>query len=267
MSVHDVLMPELPEVEQARRFLERNALNRRIRTVEILDDGVLQDIDGETFDHSITGRMMTTAGRRGKQMFMGLDDGTFLTFHLGMTGDLTVGDASPPKYTRIIIRFDDGGNLFYTDQRKFGALGVVGSVDHFVAEHRLGPDALCIGRSDFIERASGHKKAIKSVLLDQSVLSGIGNLYADEILFQARVHPEARADSLSQKKLKDIHRLVGVVLRRSISVASDFSALPVEYLVRVREEGAECPRGNGTLMSIKVGGRTTIFCPKCQRIR
>jgi formamidopyrimidine-DNA glycosylase len=260
-------MPELPEVEQARRFLEGTVLNRRIKAVEVLDKGVLQDIDMETFDRSIAGRTMTTAGRRGKQMFLGLDDGTFLTIHLGMTGDLTVGEVATPKYARIIIRFDDGGSLFYTDQRKFGALGVVGSVDQFVAEHRLGPDALCIGRSDFHERVSGHKKAIKSVLLDQSVLSGIGNLYADEILFQARVHPEVRADSVSRKKLNDIHRLIGVVLSMSISVASDFSALPEGYLVRVREEGGGCPRGNGTLVSIKVGGRTTIFCPKCQRLK
>ncbi len=161
-SVHFLSMPELPEVEQARRYLEKNALNRRICSVEVFDSGILQGIDGATFRQVLGGRSMTTAGRRGKQMFIGLDDGSFLTIHLGMTGDMTVGpDDSAPRYSRIALRFDDGTSLFYADQRKFGAIGIVGSVDQFVAEHRLGPDALCINRSDFIERVSAHRKAIK----------------------------------------------------------------------------------------------------------
>jgi formamidopyrimidine-DNA glycosylase len=261
-------MPELPEVEKARRYLEANVLNRRINAVEVLDGGVLRDIDAATFRQKLVGRMMTTAGRRGKQMFIGLDDGSFLTIHLGMTGDLDIGEkVEPPEYARVAFHFGMGKSLFYADQRKFGALGIVSSVDQFVAEHHLGPDALCIGRPNFIERVSGHRKAIKSVLLDQSILSGIGNLYADEVLFQARVHPEQLANSISLRKLNDIHHQVGEVLRMSISVASDFSSLPDGYLVRVRQDGFECPRGNGMLATIKVGGRTTIFCPKCQRLR
>lgn len=258
-------MPELPEVEQARRYLERNALDRRIFSVDLFDEGVLQDIDAEAFRQELAGRTMTTAGRRGKQMFIGLDDGAFLTIHLGMTGDLIVDkDASTPRYTRIAFRFEGGMSLFYSDQRKFGAVGIVGSVEQFVSEHKLGPDALCINRSDFIERVSGHKKAIKSVLLDQSVLSGMGNLYADEVLFQVRLHPMTRADSLSRRKLGDLHRQVGMVLRTSIAASSDFASLPDGYLLRTREEGAECPRGNGSLAVTKVGGRTSIFCPLCQ---
>ena len=261
------LMPELPEVEQARRYLERNALNRQIRSVEILDGGVIQEAWVKEFQSQLTGRAMTTAGRRGKQMFIGLDDGSFLTIHLGMTGDLVVDDdGAVPRFTRIVFHFSNGMSLFYVDQRKFGAIGLVGSIDQFVAEHRLGPDALCIDRSDFIERTSRHKKAIKSVLLDQAVLSGIGNLYADEVLFQAKVHPETRANTISRKKLADIHRQVGKILRSSIAVSSDFAALPDGYLLRGREEGAECPRGNGRLEVTKVGGRTTIFCPRCQRL-
>jgi formamidopyrimidine-DNA glycosylase len=259
-------MPELPEVEQARRYLERTALNRRIVSVDVIDGGVLDGTDPPSFSLQLKGRTMTIAGRRGKQMFIGLDDGAFLTIHLGMTGDVEVrNDADPPNYTRIALRFGGGMSLFYSDQRKFGAIGIVGSVDQFVADHRLGPDALCINRSDFIERVSHHRKAIKSVLLDQSVLAGIGNLYADEVLFQAKVHPETRADTLSHRKLGSIHDQVGAVLRSSIAVSSDFSALPDGYLLRTRDMGAECPRGNGTLAVIRVGGRTTVFCPKCQR--
>ena len=260
-------MPELPEVEQARRYLEMSALNRLIRSVEVLDGGVLQDIDADAFKKGLTGRSMTTAGRRGKQMFIGLDDGSFMTIHLGMTGDLIVDDdGSAPRFTRIAFHFAGGMNLFYSDQRKFGAVGLVGSIDQFVAEHHLGPDALRINRSEFIERASSHRKVIKSVLLDQAVLSGIGNLYADEALFQAKIHPEKRADTISRRKMADLHRHIGTILRRSIAVSSDFDALPDGYLLKNREEGVECPRGNGRLAMAKVSGRTTIYCPTCQRL-
>lgn len=261
-------MPELPEVEQARRFLERKALNRKILSVDVLDDGVLQGINAVTFRQDLTGRSMTIAGRRGKQIFIGLDDGSFLTIHLGMTGDLGIETGEIiPRFSRIAFRFEGGTSLFYSDQRKFGAVGIVGSIDQFVKEHGLGPDALCIGLSDFMERVSGHRKAIKSVLLDQGVLSGVGNLYADEVLFQARVHPATSADSLSRRKLTEIYRQIGDVLRASIAVSSDFVSLPDGFLLRAREEGAECPRGNGLLAMTKVGGRTTIYCPKCQRLK
>jgi formamidopyrimidine-DNA glycosylase len=242
-------------------------LNRPIQSVEVLDDGVLQKVDAGAFQIGLIGRSMTTVGRQGKQMFIGLDDGSFLTIHLGMTGDLIIDeDGSAPRFTRIALHFAGGMSLFYLDQRKFGAVGLIGSVDKFVAEHRLGPDALCINRSEFIERTSSRRKAIKSVLLDQAVLSGIGNLYADEALFQAKIHPETRADTISRKKMADLHRHIGRILRISIAASSDFDALPDGYLLKNREEGAECPRGNGPLAMTKVGGRTTIYCPRCQRL-
>jgi formamidopyrimidine-DNA glycosylase len=261
-------MPELPEVEMARRFLESNVVNRRVVSVEVIDDGVLDGMDIMTFQHDLVGRSIVSVARRGKQMFVGLDDGSFLTVHLGMTGELSMDQGDHiPTYTRIVFGFEDGDRLYYSDQRKFGAIGMVGSIGLFVNEHGLGPDALSIDRSDFTKRVSGHRKAIKSVLLDQRVLSGIGNLYADEVLFQVRLHPATRADTISQKKLNELHRQILVVLRRSIKVGSDFAVLPVGYLLKVREPGADCPRGNGKLAATKVGGRTSIFCPACQRLK
>ena len=248
--------------------MERNALDRKMLSVDVLDAGVLQGIDAVTFRQDLTGRKMTIAGRRGKQMFIGLDDGSFLTIHLGMTGDLGIETGEVvPRYSRIVFRLEGGINLYYSDQRKFGAVGIVGTVNQFVNDHKLGPDALCIGLSDFMERVSGHKKAIKSVLLDQSILSGVGNLYADEVLFQAHVHPATHADTISRRKLNELHRQMGVVLRASIAVSSDFVSLPDGFLLRKREEGAVCPRGNGLLAITKVGGRTTVYCPKCQRLK
>ena len=150
-------MPELPEVEQARRYLAAKAMNRRMGSVEVLDVGVLQGVEPNAFSSSLAGRTMTTAARRGKQMFIGLDDGTFLTIHLGMTGDL-VGDGPEPRFCRIVFRFEDGTNLFYVDQRKFGAVGIAVSIEQFVAEHGLGPDALTIDRHDFIAGRLGTRR-------------------------------------------------------------------------------------------------------------
>jgi formamidopyrimidine-DNA glycosylase len=259
-------MPELPEVEQVRQYLEKNALGHRILSVDVFDVGVLQDIDAQTLQRNLNGRSIIAAIRWGKQMFIGLDDGSFLTVHLGMTGDLIVGeDGLEPKYSRVAFRFEGGKSLFYIDLRKFGAVGITDSVDRFVTDHRIGPDALRITRSDFIERVSHHRRAIKSVLLDQGVLSGIGNLYADEVLFQVRLHPSIRADCISRKKLVELHNQIGGVLRESIEASSDFDSLPNGYLLRARHVGMECPRGNGLLEMTKIGGRTTIFCPECQR--
>jgi formamidopyrimidine-DNA glycosylase len=259
-------MPELPEVEQVRRYLEKNALGCRIMSVDVLDVGVLQDIDPQTLRRNLNGRSIIAAVRWGKQMFIGLDDGSFLTIHLGMTGDMVIEkDGSEPKYSRVAFRFEGGSSLFYIDLRKFGSVGITDSVDRFVTDHHIGPDALRITRSEFIKRLSHHKRAIKSVLLDQGVLSGIGNLYADEVLFQVRLHPSIRTDSISRKKLVELHNKIVDVLRESIEVSSDFAFLPNGYLLRARHVGKECPRGNGLLEMTRIGGRTSIFCPECQR--
>jgi formamidopyrimidine-DNA glycosylase len=258
-------MPELPEVEMARRYLEDNIVGHRVIDVEVKDVGVLSGIEPSQLRERIVGRTFEKAMRHGKQLFVMMDDGNSLTIHLGMTGELSIvqGDDDRP-YTRALFRLEGGSSLDYIDQRKFGTIGICGPIDSFLEVRSLGPDALEIPKDEFITRIRAHRRAIKAVLLDQSVLAGIGNLYADEVLFGSRIHPMSRADELTPGQLGSLHRLVGEVLRKSIEIGSDFSSLPAGYLLRSRRAGSECPRGNGILTSMKVNGRTTILCLKCQ---
>jgi formamidopyrimidine-DNA glycosylase len=159
---------------------------------------------------------------------------------------------------------DDGRSLVYDDQRMFGSIGLAKSVHDFVEEHRLGPDALGITPQEFASRAGGSSRAIKGVLLDQHVLAGVGNLYADESLFQAKLHPLAPADGLSPASLRKLGRCIPMVLSASIAAGTDFGLLPDGFLLRAREEGARCPRGNGRLERIQAGGRSSYLCPRCQ---
>ncbi len=207
------------------------------------------------------------ARRHGKQMFIELDRGGCLTVHLGMTGDLTYNAKreSPDKHDRVIFDFRDGSQMVYRDMRKFGAIGLATSVDNFIRMKGLGPDALEVGRQEFVARIGKHDRAIKTTLLDQKVIAGIGNLYADEVLFQSRIHPMRSAKGLSANEAGAILRNTRKVLLASVQVTSDFDRLPKGFMLPVRGLGASCPRGNGRFASIKVNGRTTFFCPSCQK--
>ncbi len=187
--------------------------------------------------------------------------------HLGMTGDLIYNAKGkrPDKHDRVLFDFKEGSQMVYRDMRKFGAIGLAASVDDFIMMKRLGPDALEVGRQEFIARIGKHDRAIKTILLDQKVIAGIGNLYADEVLFQSRIHPMRSAKGLSAKEAGAIQRNTRKVLLASVRVSSDFDRLPKGFMLPVRGLSASCPRGNGRFVSIKVNGRTTFFCPSCQK--
>ena len=173
-------------------------------------------------------RTVIGARRHGKQMFIELDRGGLVTVHLGMTGDLVfkAKKGKPGKHDRVLFNFKDGSQLVYEDMRKFGAIGTAASIDQFVKMKRLGPDALEVGKKEFVSRVGRHKRAIKTVLLDQKVLAGIGNLYADEVLFQSRIHPLRLASALSSKEVEALFKNTRKVLQASMRVSSDFELLP-----------------------------------------
>ena len=260
-------MPELPEVEMVRRYVAQCCKGRIITNPKVWDNGILAGVKAGDLVRSVRGKKIIGAARHGKQLFIDLDDG-LLTVHLGMTGDLTLLEERErlPPHARITLGFEDGTRLAYDDPRKFGAIGLARSIPVFVTEHRLGPDALKISLEEFVERARPSRRAIKAVILDQHVLAGVGNLYADEALFQAKVHPMAPANMLSASDLEEVHAKVRRALRASIKVSTDFSKLPGDFLLRSRVVGAPCRKGHDSLQALKVGGRTTIYCPSCQRL-
>lgn len=260
-------MPELPEVELVRRYIEAHCRGSTIIKADILDPSILDHVSPSQFNLAIQGKEINKVLRHGKQLFIELE-GNYLTIHLGMTGDVMFLEEREklPKYVRITLILDGERRLAYDDPRKFGVIGFVGSIAEFLREKKLGPDALKMSMHEFIARARRSRRPIKSWLLDQHVVAGVGNLYADECLHQSRVHPQKAINELSQEQLERTWAMMRKVLKTSIRVSTDFHRLPPGFLLRSRMEGAPCPRGDGTLMSIKIGGRTTIFCPTCQTL-
>ena len=261
-------MPELPEVEAVRSYAERVCSGRIILSIEVMDDGVLEGCSSKELDSFCKNRNLLSVRRHGKQMFIELDQG-FVSVHLGMTGDLIfkARKAMPDKHDRVLFNFKGGSQMAYRDMRKFGAIGCTLSIDDFLKKKKLGPDALKVGRQEFVSRIGGRHRAIKTVLLDQRVIAGIGNLYADEVLFQSRIHPLRLASGLSVKETGTMLKNVRKVLRASVQVASDFDRLPKGFMLPVRGLGNACPRGNGEFKSLKVNGRTTYYCPACQSVQ
>jgi formamidopyrimidine-DNA glycosylase len=259
-------MPELPEVEMVRRRLEASVIGKKITRAKVLDSSILAGFNQGQVERAMTNARLLAILRHGKQLFLETDRETVLTIHLGMTGDIEVGDPSRHrgKHDRLILVFEDGDAMVFRDQRKFGVVSLAGSARCFVVSKRLGPDALRVSGKEFSERVRGHHRAVKTVMLDQHVVAGVGNLYADEILFQARIEPTALADSLTPVQIRHVRSIMARVLRRSISVETDFERLPKDYLLPHRFGDRCCPSCGRALSVIKVGGRTTALCKVCQ---
>jgi len=251
----------------ARDLVHRYLLNSKVMDVEVLDPRMLRDITPADLGRRLRNKEVTGTGRRGKNLLVCFDEGA-VYIHLGMSGSMSFSEDterhSSHERLRIVV---DRGVLILDDPRRFGRFGWVRSMDHLVSENELGPDALTVPDKVFVSRLEGRKGSIKPLLLDQRIVAGVGNLYADEVLFQERLHPSSKADSLSRKELARLGKRVRKVLETSISVRTDFSRLPEGYLLRDRREGAPCPRCATQLVAIRVGGRTTVLCPSCQSQR
>lgn len=260
-------MPELPDVEGFKQYFDRTTLHKRVEGATVLDVRLLHGMEPEQFVRRLKGRRFEASHRHGKHLFALLDDGSALAMHFGMTGLLQLygRDEAQPRFTCVAFEFDNGSNLAYVNRRRLGAMRLVDDVDQFVAEQQLGPDALdqrLDGRT-YAERVRGRRSAIKSVLMNQEIVAGIGNVWADDILFQARLHPQKNADELDDKTLRELHRIMRRVLSTGARHGGDVDALPRGYLLPHREEG-ECPRCGGAIRKMTLSGRSTYFCPKCQ---
>jgi formamidopyrimidine-DNA glycosylase len=265
-------MPELPDVENFKRTLNRTARNKTIKHVEVRAGRMLQGISAPKLAHALTGRKITRSRRHGKHLFAGLDKGPWLALHFGMTGYFAYfkKPEDDPLHDRLRFDFRDGSHFAFVNQRKFGRLRLIDDPDDFIAAERLGPDALdrSVTLKKFRALLGKRRGEIKAALMDQSLIAGIGNIYSDEILFQARLHPKARVEDLDSKQIGKLYRVMRRVLPTAIGKGAGsetlFERAPRSYLLRHREPGAACPRCGGKLRIMKAGGRTAYFCPKCQ---
>src|SRR5215475_4435142 len=191
-------MPELPEVETFKRYLDSTSLHQRIMNVDVRDAYVLQNISGRQLARRLKGRRFENSRRHGKHLFVRTGNELWLRLHFGMTGSLEYlnRDEVASKTARVIFRFADNFRLAFDDQRKFGEIELIEDVDEFLQTRGLGPDALEITLSQFKAIVEKHRGAVKAILLNQQLIAVIGNLYADEILFCARMHPATEAARL-----------------------------------------------------------------------
>jgi formamidopyrimidine-DNA glycosylase len=261
-------MPELPDVEVFRRYLRKRAMRRRVDDVAVRGQRVHQ-ASASTLRRRLCGRRIASSRRHGKLLFVGLDDSAgALVLHFGMTGFLRwyTDDRDEPEHAKLVLSLDDGHKLAYDNQRTFGRVDLADDPDAYVAERGLGPDALSLDEAEFVERLYAHEGGIKATLMNQKVVAGIGNIYSDEILFHARVHPQTRVEDLSRATLRRLYRTTERVLERAIDAHVDVRRMPRTWLLPHREQGARCPRCRAKLQRKTIAGRASWLCPRCQKL-
>ena len=273
-------VPELPEVETARRLIADEALHRRIVAVDDTDTYVCRPHRPGQLREALTGRMLTSAHRRGKTMWCetsGLGrssaPGPDLGIHLGMSGRIIVvsgdgaaaegggprrRDAQPRKvvWDRFTLEFADGGRLSLFDKRRLGRVRLNPDVDD------LGPDAGEVTAAEFRDLITKGTVAVKARLLDQSKVAGIGNLLADEVLWQAKVAPAARVNTLRRQDADRLYRALGAALTAAI----ERGGVHTGEVIAARKPGGTCPRCGAEMRRGKVGGRTTWWCSREQAL-
>jgi formamidopyrimidine-DNA glycosylase len=260
-------MPELPEAEANRLAVERNCLHRTIESAEPGDNVTHMELPGENERRRLVGCQFTETKRQGKLVFAGSKTGPWVAVHLGMTGRLIPFDESDgaPDKTKFLIGSEGERRLAFRCPRKLGWLRVVESPEAEIERVGYGPDALAISEEDFADVIGGTSGAIKSALMQQKKMAGVGNLWSDEVLFQTGIHPERKASDLDRKALSEMYEALRKHLEAAVKTEADYSKLPKDWLVRNRDKGTDCPQCGGTITSAKVGGRTAYFCDRHQK--
>lgn len=270
-------MPELPEVETIARELHELLVGRTITAVEVCWPRTIATPSPTQFERQIVGQTVQAVDRRGKFLVLQLSEGTTLLVHLRMSGQLLWESAASPseKHLRVVFTLDDGSTLRFRDQRKFGRMWLVD--DPQVVLGRLGPEPLV---DDFTpdalaRRLARHSGMLKPLLLNQGFLAGLGNIYADEVLFRAGLHPQRKANSLNEDEVVRLYRAIRQVLEEAITgQGTTFDGVYQQVngasggfqdsLQVYGRTGEPCPRCGKPIERVTVGGRSTHFCPHCQ---
>jgi formamidopyrimidine-DNA glycosylase len=261
-------MPELPEVENRLLYFRRVALGQCVERAIITAPGMIKSSSARSFASNLRGRCFASAYRRGKYLIITLDDKRLLILHFGMGGDLSFYESvdDRPAFTRIEFMLASGKRLAFTCPRKICRVMLVDDLMKVPALREMGPEPDDKQFSfAYLERLveEGAMRQIKPLLMDQKKIAGVGNIYADEILFEARVRPDRRAAMLTAEEIKRIHRETRRVLRRAILTGGD-EEFPSDFLVSRNARGARCKACGQPIEKKKIGGRTAYFCPQCQ---
>ncbi|XP_061348013.1 formamidopyrimidine-DNA glycosylase-like isoform X3 [Gastrolobium bilobum] len=277
-------MPELPEVEAARRAVEENCVGKKISKCVVADDSkVIDGVSRSDFEASVVGKIIVAARRKGKNMWLELDSPPFPSFQFGMAGAIYIKgvavtkykrsavndeDEWPSKYSKVFIKLDDGLELSFTDKRRFAKVRLLKDPTSVPPISELGPDALSepMTLKEFTESLHKKKTEIKALLLDQSYISGIGNWIADEVLYQARIHPRNIASSLSEESCSTLYKCIKEVIEKAVEVGADSSQFPTSWIFHSREKKPGKAFVDGKKIDfMAAGGRTTAYVPELQK--
>ncbi|XP_058780457.1 formamidopyrimidine-DNA glycosylase isoform X1 [Vicia villosa] len=278
-------MPELPEVEAARKAMEDNCIGKKITKCIVADDSkVIDGVSHSEFEASVIGKTIVAARRKGKNMWLQLDSPPFPSFQFGMAGAIYIKgvavtkykrsavndeDEWPSKYSKFFIQLDDGLEISFTDKRRFAKVRLLKDPTSVPPISELGPDALFepMKLDEFTERLHKKKTEIKALLLDQSYISGIGNWVADEVLYQARIHPQQTASSLSGENCSTLYECIKEVIEKAVEVGADSSQYPTNWIFHFREKKPGKAFVDGKEIDfITAGGRTTAYVPELQKL-
>lgn len=275
-------MPEMPEVETVRRGLISQVKGRKITNVEIRYQNLITGDVGQ-FKEFVTGTTITDIGRRAKFLLIHLDNGYTIISHLRMEGRyrISADSSAIDKHSHAIFTLDNGQKMIYNDVRKFGRMQLwnTDDLENNKSIQKLGPEPLSTAFTfnNLKPRIMRHRKDIKTVLLDQSVMSGLGNIYVDEVLWKVKIHPETPANHLNDTDIQNIIEVSNEEMEKAIASGGSTVRSYVDAtghkgnmqnsLKVYGKEGTPCPRCGTDIEKIKVGGRGTHFCPKCQVIK
>ncbi|KAF3971657.1 hypothetical protein ACB098_05G071200 [Castanea mollissima] len=277
-------MPELPEVEAARRAVEEHCLGKKIKKAIIANDTkVIDSVSASDFEAALLGKTLISAHRKGKNLWLRLDSPPFPSFQFGMSGAIYIKgvavtkykrsavndtDEWPSKYSKFFIELDDGLELSFTDKRRFAKVRLLKDPAAVPPISELGPDALLepMTVDEFTESLSKKKIAIKALLLDQSYIAGIGNWIADEVLYQARIHPLQSSASMSKENSATLHKCIKEVIEKAIEVGADSSQFPKNWIFHSREKKSGAFVDGKKIDFINAGGRTTAYVPELQKL-
>jgi len=272
-------MAELPEVETIVRGLQKTIVGKKIKDVNVIFPGILKQ-DSRNFKKNVDRSQIIRVRRRGKYILIDLSNKKTILAHLGMTGTFLLLEPATPlnKHDHLILKFyKTQKELRYNDQRKFGKIKSLStSREKNIPDlKKLGPEPFDLSSSDFGNLFKKRNGMIKSALLNQQIIAGLGNIYADEVLFQAKIHPEERPSTLSEEKLEKLRESIKKILVRAIQAGG---STIISYCNLFGEEGkyqnchkvygkegAACPVCGTTIERLRIDQRTSFHCPKCQK--
>lgn len=259
-------MPELPDVQVFKEYVDATSLHQRITGLRLDAADLRETVSARTLKKRLEGRELRSTRRHGKHLFLQIEGDAWLRLHFGMTGGLKYyKGATAPEHTKLRLDFPHDYHLAYIDVRKLGEIGFVDDPDAFVDEEGLGPDALALDAEGFRERLGGRRGTLKSTLMNQEVLAGLGNVYADEILFQADLHPQTATAALDDADLDDLHESMREVIEEAVRGRVEPGRMPPSFLLPRRRDGEACPRCEGMIEKTEVVGRPTFFCSRHQK--